>query len=146
MLRIQEKRVCLVFKKWNEWEWINSKTTTDDFGSLFEGEDKHCNIEWNANSTILSILLRELLKQSYIDKQKGQSASSMVKEQFTRTPNFDKKRIKNEDMFRIKLTVYLLDIENPFPQKQGGGDNDFDTTDTAFQEVLSGQLRVTKGI
>ena len=146
ILRKQEERVGLVFKKWNEWEWINSKTTTDDFGSLFEGEDKHCNIEWNANSTILSILLRELLKQSYIDKQKGQSASSMVKEQFTRTPNFDKKRITKEDKYRIAITVYILDIENPFPQKQGGGDNDFDTTDTAFQEVLSGQLRVTKGI
>ena len=146
MLRKQEARVGLVFKKWNDWGWINSKTTTDDFDSLFEGEDKHCNIEWNANSTILSTLLFELLEQSYIDKQKGQSASSMVKKQFCRSPNFDRKRINNDNEFRIKLTIYLLDIDNPLPQKQGGGDNDFDTTDTAFQEVLSGQLRVTKGI
>lgn len=146
VLRKQGERIALVFEKWNKWGWTDSETTTDDIDALFEGEPRHCNITWKANSTILTILLQELLNQPYITKQKGQSPSSMVRGQFGLTPNFDQKRLADDDKFRIEVTTYLLDISNPLPQRDGGEDDDYDTTDAALQAVLSGQLRTTKGI
>ena len=146
VLKKQGERLKLVFDKWNKWDWIDSKTSTDDFDAFFEGEPRHCNITWKANSTILTILLQELLKQSYIGEQKKQSASSMVKEQFELTPNFDQNRLADDDKFRIKVTVYLLNTNNPLPLIKGGSDDDYDVTDAALQAVLSGQLRSTKGI
>lgn len=146
VLMKQRKRVDIIFRKWNKWSWIDSETTTDDFDALFEGEPRHCNITWKATTTVLTFLLKELLDQHYIDEQKRQSATSMVKEQFGLTPNSDSKRLTDEDKFRIDVTIYLLDIDNPLPLRPGGDDNDFDTTDAALQAVLSGQLRSTKGI
>ena len=70
----------------------------------------------------------------------------MVKEQFGLTPNFDQNRLADDDQFRIEVTVYLLDINNPLPLIKGGSDDDYDITDAAIQAVLSGQLRTTKGI
>lgn len=146
VLRKQRKRVDIVFSKWNDWGWLDDQTTTDDFDAFFEGEPKHCNISWKANSTILTILLQELLKQPYIGEQKKQSATSMVGEQFAMTANSDKKRLTDDDKFRIWATVFLLDINNPLPLRENGGDDDYETTDAALQAVLSGQLRSTKGI
>lgn len=146
VIRKQEKRLALIFEKWNEWGWIGNETTTGDFDSFFEGEPRHCNITWKANTTVLTFLLQELLKQSYITKQTRQSASSMVKEQFGLTPNFDQSRLADDDKLKIYMTVYLLNIHNPLPQRKGGEDDDYDTTDAALQEVLSGHLHSTKGI
>jgi len=146
VLKKQGERLKLVFEKWNRWGWIDSETTTDDFDAFFEGEPRHCNMTWKANSTVLSILIRELLEQPYIAEQKRQSASSMVREQFGLTPNFDAKRLDDDDKFRIDVTVYLLNINNPLPLRKGGNDDDYVTTDAALQAVLSGQLRITKGI
>ena len=146
ILRKQRERLTLVFNKWNNWGWIDSETTTEDFDAFFEGEPRHCNITWKVNTTILTFLLQELLKQSYITKQKGQSPSSMVREQFGLTPNFDKNRLADDDEFRIEVTVYLLNIDNPLPLRDGGYDDDYETTDVKLYAVLSGQLRSTKGI
>ena len=146
VLMKQRKRVDLVFNKWNKWGWIDAQTATNDFDSFFEGEPRHCNITWKANTTLLTILLQELLEQPYITKQKRQSPSSMVRGQFGLTPNFDKKRLAEDDDFKIDVTVYLLNIDNPLPLRKGGEDDDHDTTDAALQAVLSGQLRSTKGI
>jgi len=146
VLKKQGERLKLVFEKWNKWGWIDSETTTDDFDAFFEGEPRHCNMTWKANSTVLSILMRELLEQPYIAEQKRQSASSMVREQFGLTPNFDANRLDDDDKFRIDVTVYLLNINNPLPLRKGGNDDDYVTTDAALQAVLSGQLRITKGI
>jgi len=146
VLRKQEKRLAHVFEKWNEWGWIGNETATDDFDSFFEGEPRHCNITWNANTTVLTILLQELLQQPYIAKQTGQSPTSMVKEQFGKTASFDQTRLTDDDKFKIEVTVYLLNIDNPLPLRKGGEDDDYDTTDAALQEVLSGHLRATKGI
>ena len=85
-------------------------------------------------------------KKKIITEQTGQSATSLVREQFGKTANFDEKRLKDEDWLRIKATVYLLDIFNPLPFREGGGDDDFDTSDAALQAVLSGMLRQTKGV
>lgn len=146
VLMKKRKRVDLVFNKWNEWGWIDAQTATNDFDSFFEGEPRHCNITWKANTTLLTILLQELLEQPYITKLKRQSPSSMVRGQFGLTPNFDKKRLAEDDDFKIDVTVYLLNIDNPLPLRKGGEDDDYDTTDAALQAVLSGQLRSTKGI
>ena len=146
VLKKQGERLRLVFEKWNRWGWIDSETTTDDFDAFFEGEPRHCNMTWKANSTVLSVLMRELLEQPYIAEQKRQSASSMVREQFGLTPNFDASRLDDDDKFRIDVTVYLLNINNPLPLRKGGDDDDYVTTDAALQAVLSGQLRTTKGI
>lgn len=146
ILRKQRKRVDIVYNKWIEWGWIDDLTATDDFDAFFEGEPRHCNITWKAITTVLTLLLQELLEQPYIAKQKRQSPSSMVREQFGLTPNFDKNRLADDDEFRIEVTVFLLNINNPLPLRKGGEDDDYETTDAALQAVLSGQLRSTKGI
>ena len=152
MLREQQRRVEIIFKKFNEWGWIGSKTTSYDFNSLFTGEDRHCNIVWKKNSTVLSVLLRRMLnyknrhEENLIVAQTGQSATSMVNEQFNLTPNFDQNRLTEDDKFKIMLTLFVLDVQNPLPLRYGGSDNDYDVSDAAFQEVLAGQLRITKGI
>ncbi|MCR4665580.1 MAG: hypothetical protein K5660_09490 [Paludibacteraceae bacterium] len=146
VLKKQRKRVDLVFRKFCDWRWIDEQTCPEDFDALFEGEPRNCNITWKANTTILTLLMQELLKQEYIANQTSQSASSMVKEQFGLTPNFDQRRLSDDDKVNIEITVYLLSINNPLKQQPDGGDNDFDTSDAALKEVLSGQLRITKGI
>lgn len=146
ILRKQGERLKLVFEKWNKWGWIDSETTTDDFDAFFEGEPRHCNMTWKVSTTILTFLLQELLKQPYITKQIKQSPSSMVREQFGLTPNFDASRLVDDDKFKIDVTVYLLDIDNPLPLRSGGDDDDYETTDAALQAVLSGLLRPTKGV
>lgn len=146
VLRKQRKRVDFVFSKWNKWGWLDDLTATNDFDAFFEGEPRHCNITWKANTTVLTLLLQKLLKQPYITEQKRQSASSMVKAQFGLTPNFDIKRLAKDDDFKIDATIYLLNIDNPLPIRKGGDDDDYDTTDATLQAVLSGQLRFTKGI
>ena len=145
-LKKQDDRLKLVFDKWNKWGWIDSETTTDDFDAFFEGDPRHCNITWKASTTVLTFLLQELLKQPYIAKQTRQSPSSMVREQFGLTPNFDQNRLTDDDKFRIEVTIFLLDINNPLPLIKGGDDEDYDIKDAAFQAVLSGHLRKTKGI
>jgi hypothetical protein len=152
MLREQQKRVDIIFKKFSEWGWIGSKTTSYDFNSLFTGEDRHCNIDWKKNTTVLSVLLSRMLnyknrhEENLIVAQTGQSASSMVREQFNLTPNFDQYRLTEDDKFKIMLTLFILDVQNPLPLRYGGSDNDYDVSDAAFKEVLTGRLRITKGI
>lgn len=151
-LKKQRERVKLVFAKWNAWGWISNEVSTDDLDALFEGEPRHCNISWKKNTTILSVLMRNLLAyqnrhgENLIAKQTGQSATSMVEKQFGLTPNFEEKRLTDDDKFKIDCSVYILDPENPLPLRQGGCDTDYDLSDSAFQAVLSGQLRSTKGI
>ncbi len=147
ILMKQRKRVDLIFKKWTEWKWIGIKTSANDFDSFFEGEPRHCNIIWKANTTILTLLLQDLLNQSYITKQTRQSAKSLVEQQFGKTPNFDKTRLDNDAEEKIKISLYILDISNPLPENDSYGETEeFDTRDEALRLVLSGMLRETKGI
>ena len=146
VLNKQRRRVDIVFRKFTDWKWIDDQTATNEFDALFEGEPRHCNITWKSNSTVLTFFLQKLLKQPYIIKQKRQSPSSMVREQFGLTPNFDTNRLTDDDKFRIEVTFYLLNINNPLPLRKGGADDDYSIADAAFQAVLSGQLRSTKGI
>lgn len=143
-LNKQQKRVDIVFDMWNRWDWISNETSNEDFNSLFEGEPRHCNIKWKVKTTIISILIKELLKKSYILKQTGQSATSMVKEQFGLTPNFDQKRLTEDELFKIKVTIYVLDIENPLKTQDKSRDNNYDISNEAFKVLLSGELHSSK--
>ena len=143
----QRKRVDIVFRKWNEWGWIDDSTSPDDFDAFFEGEPRHCNIAWMTNATILTILMQELLKQHYIEKQTGCSAKSLVENQFEKTPNSDKTRLDADSKEKIKLTLLILDIQNPLPEGRGRNNEDeFDIKDEALREIYAGKLRSTKGI
>lgn len=147
LLMKQRKRVLLVFQKLNEWGWLDERTAADDFDALFEGEPRHCNITWAGNATVLTILLQELLKQPYIEKQTGCSAKSMVERQFGRTANSGRSRLSIDDEDKIKLILLILDLRNPLPESRGRGNNDEpDMRDTALKAIFAGQLRTAKGV
>lgn len=147
VLMRQRRRVDILFRKFSEWGWIDDQTAADDFDALFEGEPRHCNITWKANGTILTILLQELLKQTYIEKSTGCTAKSLVKEQFGKTANSDRTRLAPISEERIKLTLLILDISNPLPEPRGRyGTEEDDIQDAALQEIFAGKLRSTKGI
>jgi hypothetical protein len=148
MLMKQRKRVRQVFNMWNRWGWIDAQTAIDDFDAFFEGEPRHCNITWTASSTLLTILLQELLKQSYIERQTGCAAKSLVKKQFGKTANSDKSRLDNISEERIKLTLFVLDPKNHDLIFQNSDDFSEiqDVQDAALMEIFAGHLRSTKGI
>lgn len=147
LLMKQRKRVHIVFRKFMEWKWIDALTSPDDFDALFEGTPRHCNITWQANATILTILLQELLKQPYIVKQTGCSAKSLVEKQFGKTPNSDRNRLDTDAEEKIRLTLLVLDISNPLPERRcSRSEEDVDVSDAALKEVFAGQLRATKGV
>lgn len=143
----QRKRVTIVFRKLNEWGWIDDNTSANDFDSFFEGEPRHCNITWIANTTILTILLQELLKQPYLTEQTGCSAKSLVEQQFGKTANSDRSRLDEDAEEKIKLILFILDTRNPLPERYGRNTNDeYDIQDAALKAVFEGQLHSTKGI
>lgn len=163
----REKRLNYVFQFWQAWEWIDANVTSEDFNSLFAGADRNCNFEFNKNTAILTLFLRDLLayknrKGVYIvEHQTNQSPTSIVKEQFGKTASFDSKRISDADKRNIDLCIYTLDTANIAPSDKRGNeiwsyDNrellqlvacwKVSLTKQAEQEVFSGQLRVTKGI
>lgn len=146
VLMKQRKRVDIVFKKWNEWGWIDEQTSPNDFDAFFEGEPRHCNIAWTANTTILTILLQELLRQSYIQEQTGCAAKSLVEQQFGKTPNSDQTRLDDDAKEKISLTLFILDTRNPLPERPGRNEDEFDIQDASLREIYAGQLRSTKGI
>ncbi len=146
ILMKQRERVTMIFRMFNAWKWID-ETNTDDFDAFFEGKPKHCNITWKSNSTILTILLQELLKQSYIERQTGCSAKSLVTEQFGKTPNSDMKRLDDDNIRKIKLVLIILDINNPLAEEYEGKtkmDVDQQFADLCF--IYEDKLRSTKRI
>lgn len=147
VLAKQNQRIDILYKKWTEWGWIDPDTRPDDFDAFFKGEPRHCNITWKANATVLTILLQELLKQDFIERQTGCSAKSLVKEQFGREANSDKKRLDSTNEERIRLSIIILDINNPMPNhNKDYNSNDEDYSDAALYEVYGGHLRTTKCI
>ena len=146
-LKEQRRRVLIIYRWFIEWNWIDDNTSPDDFDAFFEGEPRHCNITWTANSTILTILLQELLQQPYIQEQKGCSAKSLVEQQFGKTANSDRKRLGEVDEQKIELTLIYLDTNKELPLKRGSNkDDEYDESYAAAREVYAGYLRSTKGI
>lgn len=146
ILMKQRERVTMIFRMFNAWKWID-ETNSDDFDAFFEGKPKHCNITWKSNSTILTILLQELLKQSYIERQTGCSAKSLVTEQFGKTPNSDMKRLDDDDIRKIKLILIILDINNPLAEEyEGKTKMDVDQQFADLCVIYEDKLRSTKRI
>ena len=147
VLRKQQERVTMVFRMLTAWEWIDGNTNAEDFDSFFEGMPRHCNITWKANSTVLTILLQELLKQPYITKQTGVSAKSLVEQQFEKTANSDRTRLDDDSERKIKLVLIILNINNPLAEEYDGKNNeDIDKKISALMAIYEDQLRSTKGI
>lgn len=146
MLMEQRKRVDIVLRLWNDWGWIDNETEANDFDRFWEGSPRHCNIEWKANGTILTILLQELIKQPYIKRQIGQAAKSMVEQQFDMTANSDRSRLTEDDEVKIRLTLLVLDTGNPLPKRYRSDGEEEDTSEAALYEVFAGQLHVTKSV
>ncbi len=147
VLRKQSERVYIVFRLWNNWGWIDDHTTAEDFETFFVGEPRYCNITWKVSSTILTILLQELLQQPYIEKQTGCAAKSLVEQQFSKTANSDRTRLDEDSEVKIRLTLLILDIRNPLQESSGRNSNDeVDIKVDALRAVAEGQLRSTKGI
>ena len=149
VLMRQRKRVHQVFKMWNRWGWIDEQTAIEDFDAFFEGVPKHCNITWTGNNTtILTIMLQELLGQSYIKRQTGCAARSLVGQQFGKTANSDRTRLDNDMEEKINLTLFVLDPQNHDLIFQSSDDLSEiqDVKDAALKEIFAGKLRSTKGV
>lgn len=149
VLMRQRKRVHQIFKMWKRWGWIDEQTAIEDFDAFFEGKPRHCNITWTGNNTtILTILLQELLKQPYIERQTGCAAKSLVEQQFGKTANSDRSRVDNTSEDRIKLTMFVLDPQNHDLIFQNPDDlsEKQDIQDSALYEIYMGNLRSTKGM
>lgn len=148
LLMKQRRRVNILFRKFGEWGWIGGSTAAQDFDSFFEGEPRHCNITWTGNTTILTILLQELIRQPYIQKQTGCSAKSLVEQQFGKTANSDRTRLNADAQEKIKLALIILDTGIPLPERNrsDNGDADYDVHDAALKAIYDGLLRSTKGV
>ena len=146
MLQKQRRRVDILYRKWTEWKWIDESTRPEDFDRLFEGLPCNCNINWTSTSATLTILLQELLKQSFVEKQTRCTAKYLVARQFGRTANSSRTRIDKKTEDRISFSVFILDTSNPLPERNSGNADEEDIQDSAFYEVCAGSLRATKGI
>lgn len=145
-VRNKRKRVNTVFRWFKEWGWLDNETNPDDFEHFFEGKPRHCNLTWKGNGTILTILLRELINQPYIIKQKGCKASSLVEQQFNKSPSFNISRLTQEDEKHIILVLYVLNPQNPLNDGQRWNDDvddDFIRYATA-NAIHNGELRSGK--
>ena len=146
LLSKQRERVSMLYKFWVRLGWIDRNTDPDDFDAFFEGKPRHCNTTWTGNSTRLFFMLKELLLSNFIEKQSHCSATSMVKEQFLKTPNADSYRLNDEDVRNIKLSRLILDTTIPLPEPKGRGDEEEDTAEAGLLELLSNGMKITKGI
>lgn len=145
----QRRRVNLLYKKWTEWGWIDPDTRPEDFDSLFEGIPRHCNIVWKKSVTILTILMQELLKQEYIEKQSRCSARHLVIHQFgIKTPNSDKKRLKGDNGYKIWVSLYILDINKPLePEDRSYRDEETEyTLDSVLHAIYKNEMRSRKSV
>lgn len=93
-----------------EWEWIEEPRYAEDFEHLFDGENRNCNIRWIGKPlVILTELTKRLLKQSYMDEQKGVSASSIVQKQFGKNRSSNTDRLDENAEKQINTILYILD-------------------------------------
>ena len=74
----------------------------------------------------MTILLRELIKQPYIIKQTGCKASSLVEQQFKKSPSFNESRLTQEDEKHMNQVLCVLDPTIPLPDRQRWNDDEED--------------------
>ncbi len=141
---LRVKRLDLVMRLWQTWEWIEEPMTADDFQNFFCGDARNCNLKWTGKLYILTELLKQLLDQHYMDKRTGVSARSIVINQFGRNPSGNKERIDAIVSERIKLTIGILDYKKPIriPNEGECESND----DLALLAVYAKELHITKDL
>ena len=152
----QRNRVKILFEKWKTpevklsdvgWGWLDASIASKDFCDLFEGKDRCCNLKIKRGKTnVVSIFFTRLLKyipegkkKTLIEGQTKQSAPQIMLEQFGVNAINNLKRLSETDIKRIKESIYILDWTVPLPQMPGGGDTDYDLSDTAIQ-LLSANI------
>lgn len=141
------KRIDAVMRMMVGWEWIEEPQAADDFQSFFSGLERNCNLIWHQSTTvaILTELIKKLLVQHYIDRVTGVSARSIVKNQFHRTPDNNKRRVDAENTERIQWVIDLLDYNKPLPLPHKSDEESYDNTyKAAMQAVFTKDLHITK--
>lgn len=156
LVKRQRDRVKLLFEKWKTpemklldggWGWLDASIASKDFCDLFEGKDRCCNLMVNRGKpNVVTVFFTRLLKyipegkkKTLIEGQTKQSAPQIMLEQFGVNAINNLKRLSPTDIKRIKESIYILDWNAPLPLKQGGGDTDYDLSDTAIQ-LLSANI------
>lgn len=147
----QKVRISMVDLFWKLWGWISKESEADDLERFFSGEQIHCNLKWEASSSVLTKLIALLRIQPYIKPQTGCSIRAIMKGQFGREPDHNAKRCTKIDRQRIDLICKLLSLEsNPktlipnFREKEGISEEDLRTL--AQYEVLSRNMHVRKSV
>ncbi|MEE1382708.1 MAG: hypothetical protein U0K32_02720 [Segatella copri] len=139
------KRINLVMRKMQEWEWIEEPRYAEDFERLFDGENRNCNIRWIGKPlAILTELTKRILEQSYMDKQKGVSASSIVKKQFGKNRSSNTERLDESVESRINIILSILDYNKELPLLRKENDEEIDIRDIALQDAYKKELRIKK--
>ena len=147
VLREQKYRVHVLYDACTRWGWIDPDTKPEDFDSFFEGIPRHCNIVWKGTTTILTILLQELLNQEYIERQKRCFARHLVIHQFgIKCPSSDRKRLKGDDNYKIWAFLYILNIRNPLPERSDRDEETEYTLDAALYAIYENAMRLSKSV
>ncbi len=150
LVKRQRDRVKLLFEKWKTpemklpdggWGWLDASIASKDFCDLFEGNDRCCNLKINRGKpNVVTVFFTRLLKyipegkkETLIEVQTKQSAPQIMLEQFGVNAINNLKRLSPTDIKRLKESIYILDWNAPLPLKQGGGDTNYDLSDTALQ-------------
>lgn len=142
------RRIHLVMKLMQAWGWIEEPQYAEDFEHLFDGEPRSCNIRWTGQPlAILTELMSRLLKQPYMGRVTGLSATSIVKGQFGKGRSSNTERLDAEAQERISIIVRILDYNKPLPwrSRDGGGDGE-DISALALNAVLAGELHATRDL
>lgn len=139
------KRINLVMRKMQEWKWIEEPRYAEDFEHLFDGENRNCNIRWIGKPlVILTELTKRLLKQSYMDEQKGVSASSIVQKQFGKNRSSNTDRLDENAEKQINTILYILDYKKELPLSPQENDEDIDIREAVLQDVYKKEMRIKK--
>lgn len=142
------KRIHFVMKLMQAWGWIEEPQYAEDFEHLFDGEPRSCNIRWTGQSlAILTELMSRLLKQPYMGRVTGLSATSIVKGQFGKGRSSNAERLDTEAQERISIIVRILDYNKPLPwRSRDGGCDGEDISALALKAVLAGELHATRDL
>lgn len=145
--KMRVRRIDAVMRMMSGWKWIEEPQKADDFQAFFSGLERNCNLKWLVPAAILTDLMKQLLKQHYIDKVKGVSARSIVMNQFGRKPDNLRKRLDEVDLNRIQWVTDVLDYNKPLPLLQNHDDEDFDSTYmAAMQAVFTKEMQTIKDL
>lgn len=144
----RRKRILIVMQLMQAWGWIEEPQYAEDFEHLFDGEPRSCNIRWTGQSlAILTELMSRLLKQPYMGRVTGLSATSIVKGQFGKGRSSNTERLDAEAQERISIIVRILDYNKPLPWRScDGGCDGEDISALALNAVLAGELHATRDL